>query len=166
LSRARIISESINDLLCLHEFNLGKYRVDLDKLVGKDDAGASDLPADDAETDVPSEDDGTEVDPTDKSVDNTNTEAGQTAEPKTLKKPRKVFTNIRKIVDEVIQGYPTEDFKAVINKVSDKYDIPPLRLVRLFMHRTGTLATELPNGYSYGEFVPPPETAGGGDEGM
>jgi hypothetical protein len=156
LNKARSISESISGLLYLHEFKLGKFGINLADLVKKDPTDTED-PANVPDTT------GTEVEPTD-SVDDKNTEAGQTAEPKILKKPRKVFTNIRKIVDEIIKSYPNKDFKAVINDISNKYEIPPLRLVRLFMHRTGTLATELPDGYSYGEFAPSTDTSGGEED--
>jgi hypothetical protein len=134
--------------LRLNEFKLGKFGLDLSKYQNKE---TSDDPANDAET-------GTDVEP----VGNNDTEADQTVEPKTVEKPRKVFTNIRKIVDDVIKSYPNQDFKDVIDEISNKYSIPPLRLVRLFMHRTGTLATELPDGYSFRDFVSPQKEEGSG----
>lgn len=56
------------------------------------------------------------------------------------------------LVTELLNLYPTKDFKQAVLELAAKYKISALDLVGLYMKFTGTLETELPDNYSLKSF--------------
>ena len=69
-----------------------------------------------------------------------------------------------KLADEITRRYGNEDFKDVIDNVSERTGLSRVKLIQIFCDQIGADIGNLPGSYSLKDFVKKPEPLGKGEK--